>query len=86
MIRTEGGDGVRAGRLAKLYDDGGEALSVYWDEGKEYTSGHLVIQQYQSDDREIRVTEGEARWLIANLQRALELSALKATPPEGDAT
>ena len=36
---------LRAGRLAKLFNDGGELLSIYWDEAKEYARGHLVIQQ-----------------------------------------
>ena len=72
---------LRAGRLAKLFNDGGELLSIYWDEAKEYTRGHLVIQQYQSDDREIRLTPDEADWLVTNLVRALNLAALEAPPP-----
>lgn len=71
---------MRAGRLAKMFDDGGEQLSVYWDEAREYTRGHLVIQQYQSDDSEIRMTADEAEWLVANLVRALQLSGLEDAP------
>lgn len=73
----DGAGPMRAGRLAKLFDDGGEMLSVYWDEAKEYSRGHLVIQQYQSDNSEIRLTADEAEWLIANLVRALQLSGLE---------
>lgn len=64
---------LRAGRLAKLFDDGGEALSVYWDEAREYTQGRIVVRQYDSDQSEFRLTLDDAEWLVENLVRALHL-------------
>ena len=67
---------IQAGRIAKPFDDGGEALSIYWDESREYTKGHVVLQQYQSDNEELRLKIDEAEWLLANLPRALAMHPL----------
>ena len=67
---------MQAGRIAKLFDNGGELLSVYWDGSREYTKGHVVLQQYQSDQSELRLTIDEAESLLANLPRALAMHPL----------
>ena len=61
---------LRAGRIAIHYEDGGEKLSVYWDEDRDWSKGYLVIRQFGSDDAETRIAIEDVEWLSATLLRA----------------
>ncbi len=74
-----------AAKWAVYFDDGGERLTVSYDQRDDYWRDKVKVVANESDDSSVHVDLGDARWLAARLiDAAIAMEARRAETPQDD--